>query len=50
MSRAVDEAGNVQPTLEQFKASRPPGNDYRNNAIRAWRVAPDGQVTFATGL
>lgn len=48
-SRAVDETGDTQPTLEAFRAARTPGNDYRNNYIRAWRVAPDGRVTFASG-
>jgi sulfane dehydrogenase subunit SoxC len=46
MSRAVDDTGYVQPTLTQFKAARGPGTDYHFNAIRAWRVARDGTVTF----
>jgi sulfane dehydrogenase subunit SoxC len=46
MSRAVDDTGYVQPTLSQFKAVRGPGTDYHFNAIRAWRVARDGTVTF----
>jgi sulfane dehydrogenase subunit SoxC len=49
MSRAVDETGAIQPTLDEFRAARTPGNDYRNNYIRAWRVTPDGQVFFASG-
>ena len=46
MSRAVDETGYTQPTLAQLKAVRGPGTDYHFNAIRAWRVAADGTVTF----
>ncbi len=46
MSRAVDDTGYVQPTVAQFKAARGPGTDYHFNAIRAWRVARDGAVTF----
>jgi sulfane dehydrogenase subunit SoxC len=46
MSRAVDETGYTQPTLAQLKAVRGPGTDYHFNSIRAWRVAPDGSVTF----
>ena len=46
MSRAVDETGYVQPTFAQLRAARGPGTDYHFNAIRAWRVATDGSVTF----
>lgn len=46
MSRAVDETGYVQPTLEEFKRARGPGTDYHFNAIRSWAVAGDGAVTF----
>lgn len=46
MSRAVDDTGYVQPTMAQLKAARGPGTDYHFNSIRAWRVAPDGAVTF----
>jgi len=46
MSRAVDETGYVQPTMAQLKSARGPGTDYHFNSIRAWRVAPDGSVTF----
>ena len=47
MSRATDETGYVQPTRAAFVAGRGPGTDYHFNHIRAWRVARDGQVTFA---
>ena len=46
MSRAVDETGYVQPSMAQLKAARGPGTDYHFNAIRGWRVARDGAVTF----
>jgi sulfane dehydrogenase subunit SoxC len=49
MSRAWDDTGSVQPTLAQFRESRPASNDYRNNYIRAWRVSSEGQVFFASG-
>ena len=46
MSRATDETGYVQPTVQAFRATRGLGADYHFNAIRAWRVHPDGAVTF----
>ena len=46
MSRAVDETGYVQPTLETFRRVRGVGTDYHFNAIRTWRVEPDGHVVF----
>jgi sulfane dehydrogenase subunit SoxC len=49
MSRAIDETGYVQPTIEAFRRARGPGTDYHYNHIRAWQVAEDGTVTFAGG-
>jgi sulfane dehydrogenase subunit SoxC len=46
MSRALDDAGYVQPTMAQLRAVRGPGTDYHFNSIRAWRVSRDGAVTF----
>jgi sulfane dehydrogenase subunit SoxC len=46
MSRATDETGYVQPTLEELRAVRGPGTYYHSNHIRAWRVHRDGRVTF----
>ena len=46
MSRAVDETGYVQPTLDAFRRVRGPGTDFHFNAIRSWNVASDGSVTF----
>jgi sulfane dehydrogenase subunit SoxC len=47
MSRATDETGYVQPTLDVLMAARGPQTQYHFNQIRAWRVAADGTVTFA---
>ena len=46
MSRAVDETGYVQPTLEQLVAARGAGTNYHLNNIRSWRVQRDGHVVF----
>ena len=46
MSRAVDETGYMQPTVDVFRAGRGPGTDYHYNHIRGWQVASDGQVTY----
>jgi sulfane dehydrogenase subunit SoxC len=47
MSRATDETGYVQPTLEMLMKVRGPQTSYHFNHIRAWRVSSDGAVTFA---
>jgi sulfane dehydrogenase subunit SoxC len=49
MSRATDETGYVQPTLDALMAVRGPATQYHFNHIRAWKVAADGKVTFAGG-
>ena len=46
MSRATDETGYVQPTLDVFRRVRGAGTDYHFNYIKTWRVDPDGQVFF----
>lgn len=46
MSRAVDETGYVQPTVEVFRAGRGNGTDYHFNPIRSWLVESDGRVFF----
>jgi sulfane dehydrogenase subunit SoxC len=46
LSRATDETGYVQPTRKALLDARGPGTDYHNNAIRGWRVEPDGGVFF----
>ncbi|WP_245964122.1 sulfite dehydrogenase [Roseovarius spongiae] len=44
-SRAIDETGYVQPTMEQLVAVRGLKSVYHLNAIQSWHVAPDGEVT-----
>ena len=46
MSRAHDETGYVQPTLEEYRRVRGPGTDYHFNAIRSWKVGADGVTGF----
>jgi len=48
MSRATDETGDVQPSLEEARHARETQRDLRhyNTNIRAWAVAADGVVTF----
>lgn len=46
MSRATDETGYVQPTLDVYRRVRGPATSYHHNAIRAWSVAGDGTLTF----
>ena len=46
MSRAIDETGAVQPTLELFKRVRGEGSDFHYNSIRSWLVESDGRVYF----
>jgi sulfane dehydrogenase subunit SoxC len=46
LSRAVDETGYMQPTLEQLRNARGLGTAYHFNHIRAWRVLGDGTVVF----
>lgn len=46
MSRAVDETGYVQPTLETYRTVRGPGSDYHYNYIRPWAVSADGVVLY----
>jgi sulfane dehydrogenase subunit SoxC len=46
MSRATDETGYVQPTLEVFQATRGRGTDFHFNHIRAWTLRGDGTVVY----
>lgn len=46
MSRAVDETGYVQPTVETYRRARGAGTDFHFNAIRSWLVEVDGRVFF----
>jgi len=49
VSRAVDESGAMQPSTQELRAERGPGNDYHNNNQRAWIVEGDGRVFFYPG-
>jgi sulfane dehydrogenase subunit SoxC len=44
MSRATDEAGNVQPARAALLNDRGPNYRYHYNAIQSWRVTPAGEV------
>jgi sulfane dehydrogenase subunit SoxC len=44
-SRAVDETGHVQPTINQLRAVRGSRSIYHNNKIHTWRVAANGEVS-----
>lgn len=44
-SRAVDEAGNVQPTRAALLASDGQNSIYHYNAIQSWKVASNGEVS-----
>lgn len=48
MSRATDETGYSQPTLETLREVRGAGTQYHYNYIRAWTVRRDGSVVFGT--
>lgn len=43
-SRAMDETGYVQPTIEALRAVRGVNSIYHKNSIHTWRVKPDGEV------
>ena len=45
MSRATDEAGNVQPTRAQVLEGRSAGHFYHYNGIQAWAISDRGEVT-----
>ena len=45
MSRAMDETGYVQPTLEQLISVRGKVSFYHNNSVQPWRIAANGEVT-----
>jgi sulfane dehydrogenase subunit SoxC len=46
-SRAIDETGYVQPTLDELIAERGENFFYHNNAIWPWRIAANGEVSNA---
>ena len=43
-SRAVDQTGHIQPTIQQLREVRGVRSIYHNNAMQTWRVQPDGEV------
>jgi sulfane dehydrogenase subunit SoxC len=43
-SRAIDEAGVVQPTKDMLRAARGENSIYHNNGIQTWYVKADGVV------
>jgi len=47
LSRATDETGYVQPSLEELIEVRGTGSFYHNNAMTPWRIAANGEVTNA---
>ncbi|MGB5345325.1 MAG: sulfite dehydrogenase, partial [Woeseia sp.] len=44
MSRATDDAGNVQPTRQTVLAGRASNSFYHYNGIQAWAIGEDGEV------
>jgi len=49
LSRATDETGYVQPTVQQLWDARGPTTRYHQNHQRAWKIASTGEVTFGLG-
>jgi len=45
LSRATDERGHVQPTRDVVMSNRAPGAFYHYNAIQAWSIAVNGEVS-----
>ena len=43
-SRAIDEAGFVQPTKDELRTARGENSIYHNNGIQTWQVKADGTV------
>ena len=46
MSRAIDDTGYVQPSVQALRDARGIGSRYHYNSIRVWNVGGDGTVTF----
>ena len=49
LSRATDDTGYVQPTVQQLWEARGPRTSYHQNHQRAWKIASTGEVTFGLG-
>ena len=43
-SRAIDETGYVQPTIQELQKVRGLNSIYHNNSIATWKVNKDGSV------
>ncbi|KGD96631.1 sulfite dehydrogenase [Rhizobium sp. YS-1r] len=43
-SRAIDEAGFVQPTKDQLRSVRGTNSIYHNNGIQTWHVTEEGRI------
>jgi sulfane dehydrogenase subunit SoxC len=43
-SRAVDETGYVQPSIDQLRKVRGNRSSYHNNAIQSWQINASGEV------
>ena len=43
-SRAMDDAGFIQPTKDELRSARGGNSIYHNNGIQTWHVKPDGVV------
>ena len=44
-SRAIDDTGSVQPTLQELVAVRGTKSVYHLNSIQSWHIAGNGEVT-----
>ena len=44
VSRAMDETGYVQPSMQELQAKRGVNSIYHNNAMQTWLVNPSGEV------
>ncbi|HIF20762.1 MAG TPA: sulfite dehydrogenase, partial [Gemmatimonadetes bacterium] len=49
LSRAIDETGYVQPTVQQLWEARGERTRYHQNNQRAWKISRGGSVTFGLG-
>ena len=47
LSRAVDDRGYRQPTVNELVKARGRNSGYHNNGVKAWRVSPEGWVSSA---
>ena len=43
-SRAIDDTGYVQPSIEQLRKVRGSNSIYHNNGIQTWHVHKNGEV------